>query len=472
MVSLRRTKIVATLGPATDGPGVTERLIAEGLDGARINTAHGTPEEWRRRAEAVRGAANAVGRPVALLMDLGGPKLRLGADEPARELARGERVAFVDGPSRQDAIGLHWPDFAGAVVPGVSEVVIGDGTPRLKVQGVEGDRVWCVCERSGRLGPRKGVFVTHARSGRTTLGEEDLRHLAVAVELDADLVALSFVRTGQDMRRLRGALEGLGGRARVIAKIEKLEAFEALDEVLAVSDGVMVARGDLGVEVGVARVPLLQKEIIRKAVVEGKLAITATQMLESMIEAPAPTRAEAADVANAILDGTSAVMLSAETAVGDYPVEAVSVMGEIAVHAQSEPVYHREIGAPVPSQAEAIMQSAVLLAQQVDAAAIVVPTTSGGSARAAAKYRPQRPLIALCRDRGVAQQLALDWGVIPAVFRGRPDRAEEFVDRLAARAVEVGGLVTGDRVVVAYGSTAARPGTTNVIVVRTIADIA
>ncbi len=467
---IRRTKIVATLGPATDRPGVLERLVAEGLDGARINTAHGSPGDWRRRARALRAAAVAAGRPVALLIDLGGPKLRLSSDERPREVLEGESLAFVAGPSRDGAVGLDWPDMVEAVVPGVSEVVIGDGTPRLRVVEAAGDRVRCVCERRGRLEARKGVFVTHARSGRPTLGNEDLRNLAVAVELDADLVALSFVRSGQDMRRLRGALEGLGGRARVVAKIEKLEAFEALDEVLAVSDGVMVARGDLGVEAGLARVPLLQKAIIHRAVAEGRLVITATQMLESMVQAQVPTRAEATDVANAILDGTSAVMLSAETAVGEYPAEAVAVMGEIALHAQSEPVYHRDIGAPVPSRAEAVMQSAVLLARQVDAAAIVVPTTSGGSARAAAKYRPERPLIALCRHRGVAQQLALDWGVVPAMLGAEPVRAEAFVDHLVARSVEVGGLAAGDSVVVAYGSTSARPGSTNVIVMRTIAD--
>ncbi len=462
---------MATLGPATDAPGMIERLIDVGLDAARINTAHGTPEGWRRQAAELRAAGAAAGRQVALLVDIAGAKLRLVAGVRPREVLAGETVTFRGGSDAGEGLlAVDWPKLVDAVTPGVSEIVVGDGTPRFSVvTTIEGD-IRCSCVRPGRIEPRKGVFVTHARAELPPLDERDIADLTVAAELDADFVALSFVRSGQDVRRLRSVLESLGSRARVIAKIERIEAFDALDEILAVSDGVMVARGDLGVRAGVARVPLLQKSIIRRAVASGKLAITATQMLESMITTPAPTRAEAADVANAIFDGTSAVMLSAETAIGSYPVESVQVMSEIALHAQSEPLYHQDIEAPVSSRAEAVMQSAVLLARQVDAAAIVVPTTSGGSVRAAAKYRPERPLISLSRDVGVARQLALDWGVVPDIMPREAGSAEEFVDLMVQRAAEAGRLERGDQVVVAYGSTRDHAGSTNVIVLRQIGE--
>ncbi|MGI9539370.1 MAG: pyruvate kinase [Miltoncostaeaceae bacterium] len=469
----RRTKILATLGPATDQPGVIDELVRGGLDGARINTAHGEPADWRRQAAALRAASDAAARVVALLVDISGPKLRLLDDVLPREVLVGESVTFVGAESSPDgALGVAWPELIDAVIPGVSEIVIGDGAPRFSVVTTFEGEVRCTCIRKGPVEPRKGIFVTHSRVELPAMGGKEVEHAEIAAELEADFIALSFVRSGQDIRRLRSILEAVGSTARVIAKIEQLSAFDALDDILAVSDGVMVARGDLGVQAGVARVPILQKEIIHRAVGDGKLAITATQMLESMISSPAPTRAEATDVANAILDGTSTLMLSAETAVGEHPVEVVRVMGEIAVHAQSEPVYQQDIEAPVESRAEAIMQSAVLLARQVGAAAIVVPTTSGGSARAAIKYRPQLPLVALCRDVSVARQLALDWGVIPALLEGDAESAEEFVELMVSGAIQVAGLRPGDTVVVAYGSTLDRPGSTNVIVLRQIATVA
>jgi pyruvate kinase len=465
---VRRTKILATLGPATDAPGRLDGLVAAGMDGGRINCAHDGPEQWALRAAGLRAAAARAGRPLALVMDLAGPKMRLGAT-PERDVARGERLVFGAGDA-DGVIPTAWPGLAEAVTIGRSEIVIGDGTPRLRVVDARptGGTVTAIVERPGRVGPRKGIHVTYAQSPATTLGDQDLLDLEVACELDADVVALSFVRSGVDVRRLRGALGALGSEARVIAKIEKVEAFEALDEITDVSDGVMVARGDLGVEAGVARVPLIQKEVIRRAGAQGKLTITATQMLESMISQPEPTRAEAADVANAILDGTSAVMLSGETSVGSYAAEAVAAMAEIAAEAERGVPLSLGLLTPVARRSEAVMQSAVHLAQQVGAAALVVTTVSGGAARAASKYRPRLPVIALSEDQRVRRQLALEWGVVPGKLPPRPASAEELAALMLARAREVGGLDSHDLVVIVHGPPGAGGGQTNAIAVRAI----
>ena len=466
----RRTKILATLGPATDAPGRLDELVAAGMDGGRINCAHDGPAQWARRAAGMRAAAQRAGRPLALVMDLAGPKMRLGA-APEREVTRGERVTFGAGEDGADgAIPTAWPGLAEAVTVGRSEIVIGDGTPRLRVIDArpgEGT-VTAAVERPGRIGPRKGIYVTYVASPASTLGDRDLADLEVACELNADVVALSFVRSGVDVRRLRGALGALGSEARVIAKIEKIEAFEALDEIVAVSDGVMVARGDLGVEAGVHRVPLMQKEVIRRAAAEGKMTVTATQMLESMVAQPEPTRAEATDVANAIWDGTSAVMLSGETSVGRYPAEAVAAMSEIAVEAERGVPYSVGLLTPVIGRPEGVMQAAVHLAQQIDAAALVVTTVSGGAARAAAKYRPRLPVIALSEDQRVRRQLALEWGVVPGRLPPRPASAEELAAVMLERARVVGGLEGHDLVVLVHGPPGADGGQTNTITVRRV----
>jgi pyruvate kinase len=470
-VAPRRTKILATLGPATDAPGRLDELVRAGIDGGRINCAHDGPDRWRERAGALRRAAEGAGRPLALVVDLAGPKMRLGQGVAARDVAPGELVVFsTRGTPPEGAVEAGWPGLAEAVTVGRSEIVIGDGTPRLEVVEARADAGTVVarCVRPGRIGPRKGIFVTYAPSPASTLTERDLADLEVACEMGADVVALSFVRSGQDVRRLRGALAALGSDARVLAKIEKVEAVEALDEIVDVSDGVMVARGDLGVEAGVARVPLMQKAVIRGAGRLGRLVVTATQMLESMVQQPEPTRAEAADVANAILDGTSAVMLSAETTVGRYPVEAVRAMAEIAQEAERGAPLALGLLSPIASRPEAVMQAGVHLAHQVGAAAIVVTTVSGGAARAAARYRPRPPVIALSEDERVRRQLALEWGVVPGRLPPRPGSEEELAAMALERAREVGGLASGDVVVLAYGPPNAGPAQTRVLEVRAI----
>jgi pyruvate kinase len=463
----RRTKIVATLGPATDPPGVLDRLVESGVDCARLNCSHGTPEELRARAAAVRAAAERASRPLGLLFDLQGPKLRLSAETAARTLRAGETVIFCgsDGSDEPGRVVVDFPHFA-ALVTDRSQIVVGDGVPRLAVERVAAGEVVARALSPGSLSPRKGVNVTYARPELPAITEKDVVDLALAAELGADFVALSFVRAADDLEHLRMRMRALACPARVVAKIEKVEAYERLDEIIRVADGVMVARGDYGVEAGVARVPLMQKDTIARATQAGKLVITATQMLESMIHAPEPTRAEAADVANAVIDGTSAVMLSAETSVGSYPVEAVQAMAEIAEAAEQAPEIHGRARTVKPdTAAAAVMRAAVELAQDIDAAALIVPTATGGAPRACAKYRARRPIIALAHDRRIADQLTLEWGVYPTTMIVA-ESVDELIDGALAVARDFAALPSGARVVLTAGRQTGTPGATNLITVR------
>ena len=337
----RRTKIVATLGPATDPDGVLEALVAAGVDCARVNCSHGTHEDLRRRAAAVRAIDDRTGRALGLLFDIQGPKLRLASDTTARVVAAGERITFC---RPQDAGGRAGRRRLRQVrrpsSPNGPRSSSATGCPASRVDEIDEGDVVVHAVSPGPLSPRKGINVTYARPELPAITDKDVADLEVAAEVGADFVALSFVRSAADLQELRERLEALGSKAKLVAKIEKIEAYEHLDEILAVTDGVMVARGDYGVEAGVARVPLMQKDTIQRATQAGKFVITATQMLESMIHAPEPTRAEAADIANAVIDGTSAVMLSAETSVGEYPLETVRAMAEIAKAAEESPVIH------------------------------------------------------------------------------------------------------------------------------------
>jgi pyruvate kinase len=464
----RHTKIVATLGPSTDPPGRLDELIAAGLNCARLNCSHGTPDDLRRRAREVREAAGRAGRPIGLLFDLQGPKLRLAADTETRALAVDDTVVFCgDHGTSQDRVVVDFAGFAGLVTER-SEIVIGDGVPRLSVDSVQEGEVVARVRSAGPLSARKGINVTWARPELPAITDKDVDDLALAAELGADFVALSFVRSASDLEQLRARLLAHGSEARIVAKIEKVEAYEHLDEIIAVTDGVMVARGDYGVEAGVAHVPLMQKDTIFRATQAGKLVITATQMLESMIQAPEPTRAEAADVANAVIDGTSAVMLSAETSVGAHPVAAVRAMAEIATAAERAPTIHgRASSADGETAAGAVMHAAVMLADEVDAAALVVPTSTGGAARACAKYRRPRPIIALAYEERAANQLTLEWGVHPSAV-SVAETVDEMIDAALVAARDHAGLASGARVIVTAGRQTGTPGGTNLIMVREI----
>jgi pyruvate kinase len=465
----RKTKIVATLGPATDAPAVLDALVAAGLDCARLNCSHGTTDDLLRRAEAVRSAARRAGRPIGLLFDLQGPKLRLSRRTSERRVVVGEAITFSSG-GRPDAPGHATVDFEGfaRLVTERSEIVVGDGVPRFAVERTDDDEVLARAVSAGPIAPRKGINVVHARPELPAVTDKDVSDLDAAMTARADFVALSFVRSAADIEDLRHRLRAGGSRALIIAKIETVEAYDRLDEIIDAADGVMVARGDFGVTAGLARVPLMQKDTISRATQAGKFVITATQMLESMIDAPEPTRAEVADVANAVIDGTSAVMLSAETGVGRHPVEAVRVMSLVAATAEESPVIHGRARAAAlrgHPAAGAVMHAAVGLAEELDARVLVVPTTTGGAARACAKFRPATRIVALAHDPVVADQLTIEWGVQPLAVDvgGSP---KDLIDAALGIACKLGSLVSGDRVVLTVGPRTFSSGATNAIVVR------
>ena len=470
MTFKRSTKIVATLGPASETAETLDALLAAGVDCFRINCSHGTEEDLRRRNADARAAIARCGRHVGVLFDLQGPKLRLSAETPVRVVQADELVHFVGVGRAKDGADLvvDYADFLHLVTER-SEIVIGDGVPRFVVEALDDGRVTARALTAGTVSPRKGVNVTWARPSLPAITEKDAADLALAAELGADVVALSFVRSAADMEDLRERLSGLGSRARTVAKIEKIEAYEHLDEILEVSDGIMVARGDYGVEAGVARVPLMQKDAIHRATQVGKLVITATQMLESMIHAPEPTRAEAADVANAVIDGTSAVMLSAETGVGEFPVQAVRAMAEIAYAAEESPVIlGRARGVHPPGSAAAtVMHAAVQLSDALDSAALLIPTATGGGARACSKYRPGRPIVALVHDDVVGSQLALEWGVLPLRLPVA-ETVDELVEASLRAARDEVGLPSGAGVILTAGRRTGTPGATSLIMVREI----
>jgi pyruvate kinase len=464
----RKTKIVATLGPATDPPGVLDALATAGLDCARLNCSHGTTDDLLRRAEAVRAAARSAGRPIGLLFDLQGPKLRLSRGTSERRVAVGEAITFSSNRAA-DAPGHATVDFEGfaRLVTERSEIVIGDGVPRFAVERFGEDEVLARAVSAGPIAPRKGISVVHARPELPAVTDKDVSDLDAAMAARADFVALSFVRSGDDIEDLRRRLRAGGSRARIIAKIESVDGYDHLDQIIEAADGVMVARGDFGVTAGLARVPLMQKDTISRATQAGKFVITATQMLESMIDAPEPTRAEVADVANAVIDGTSAVMLSAETGVGNHPVEAVRVMSLVAAAAEESPVIHgrARVGLHGDTTAGAVMHAAVVLADQLGARVLVVPTATGGAVRACAKFRPETRIVALAHDPVVANQLTIEWGVQPLAVDvgGSPN---ELIDEALGIARELGSLVSGDRVVLTAGPQTFSSGATNAIVVR------
>ncbi len=465
----RRTKIIATLGPATDAPGILDALVAAGMDCARLNCSHGTHEDLRRRAGEVRAAAARAGRPIGLLFDLQGPKLRLSAVAASCRVQAGEVVTFTcsDDDVGDRRVPVNFSDFP-RLVTERSEIVVGDGVPRFVVESVGPGEVVARAMSAGELVPRKGINVTYARPELPAITDKDVGDLELAADAGADFVALSFVRSAADMEQLRDRLDERGWQGRTIAKIEKIEGYEHLDEIILAADGVMVARGDYGVEAGVARVPLMQKDTIHRATQAGKLVITATQMLESMIQAPEPTRAEASDVANAVIDGTSAVMLSAETSVGHYPVEAVRAMSQLAEAAEEVPEIHGRAGAGVrDTPAASVMHAAVELAEELDAAALLVPTSGGGSPRACAKYRRRQPIIALPHSDDVANQLTLEWGVYPRTM-DVSGSVDELIERSLLTAKAFAALASGTRVVITAGQRTGTAGATNLIMVRDI----
>ena len=467
---IRRTRIVCTIGPSSASPLVLRNLLQAGMDVARLNFSHGDHATHRQAATDVRAAADAASMPVAILGDLQGPKIRTGALETAfQRLVRGRHV-FLIGAARsaENEIEVSHPELVDALRYG-DRVLLDDGRIELVVRNVSPGRAECSVVRGGLLGERKGVSVPGRPLPMPALTEKDLQDLKLAVELGVDYVALSFVRHPEDVLECQRQLAALGSRAAVIAKLEKLEAIRNLTQILEVSDVVMVARGDLGVELKLGELPAVQKEVIDRANRAGVPVITATEMLESMVTSNRPTRAEASDVANAIWDGTDAVMLSQETSVGAHPVEAVRAMARLCLSAQRHPAFQRErqIWSEPGEIGSAIAHAAASTANDIGARVIIAFTESGTTALRCSKARPKVPVIAASPHEDVLRKTALYSGVTPLLVSPGRD-----TDEMVANAVEAAsrsGLVrTGDRVVVVAGVPVGRPGQTNLMKVEIV----
>ncbi len=461
------TKVVATVGPACDDPETLLAMIRAGVSVARLNLSHGDHGDHAARIARVREASERAGLPIALMLDTRGPELRtapLGSGPV--ELETGDDfLLHVDGrPTTAAGTSVTHVRFPAEVEPG-ARVLVDDGRIELRVLAVDGDAVRCEVVRGGELGGRKGVHVLGARFSLDPLGETDRADLRFAVAQGIDYLAASFVRSAEDVKRIREVLRSDGAEVPIIAKIEDRQGVDHLEDIVGAADGTMVARGDLGVALPVEEVPIVQKRIIRTTVGAGKPCVTATQMLDSMERNPRPTRAEASDVANAIFDGTSAVMLSGETARGRYPLESVRTMVRLARSAESA---LREYGdlqrlelRPPGSVTEAVAQAAVHLAQQLHAAAILTVTETGSTSRAVSKCRPRCPILAMTSDAGVVRRLCLNWGVTPLFVGAGDDDAARLAFGLA-RARELGRVRPGDLVVTTAGVSRA-VGTTNLI---------
>jgi pyruvate kinase len=466
-----RTKIVCTLGPACDAPGVLRDMLRAGMDVARINFSHGDHASHARRIADVRRMAQEEGRTLAILCDLQGPKLRVGEIAGgAVELAHGGRVTLTTRAAPGDAgqVNLPHPDLVADVQPG-QRLLLDDGALELQVESKTDTDLVCSVVVGGVLGSHKGVSAPGAALSLSSLTDKDRADAQFAVEQSADYIALSFVRRAADVNELRALLASHRARIPIVAKIEKAEALSAFDEILATTDAVMVARGDLGVETPPEQVPIHQKHILRACNRAGKPAITATQMLQSMIENPRPTRAEASDVANAVLDGTDAVMLSGETATGHYPVEAVRMMESVATIAEETlecEEWLRRVG-EAASPSEAIARATVEIAIELGASAIITCTESGYTAQLVARYRPCVPVLAVTPDAAVYRQMALVWGVTPLLV---PEYAstDEMIESTTRAAREAGLVKPGERVVITAGIPAGGEGQTNMLKVHVI----
>jgi pyruvate kinase len=468
---MAHTKIVATLGPATDRPGVLHELVEAGVDVFRLNASHSTQEQLQRRIHEIRAAlAKEDRKHTAILVDLQGPKIRLGKFEGGgAELQTGAEFTITTEPvtGTAERASTSYADFARDVRPG-NRILLADGSIELRAVASDGVSVRTEVVSGGRISDRKGINLPGVRVSSSSLTDKDAADLDFAIREGVDLIAISFVRTAADVVQVRHRMRGKG--LPIIAKIEKPEAWENIDAILQAADGAMVARGDLGVEMALEKVPRIQKSIIRRARRLGRFVITATQMLESMTENPTPTRAEVSDVANAIYDGTDAVMLSAETAMGKYPAESVRVMERIAVETENA-IRARGFQDPVRGAAltiaEILADSAFRAARDADAAAIVVFTASGSSARLIARYRPPVPIYAMTQRDTVARQLAVAYGVTP-VLAPEVESTDQMLEQMDRLLLESGYVKFGQPVVFVAGQPIGRPGTTNLMKIHRI----
>jgi pyruvate kinase len=469
----RRTRIICTLGPATDSPAILQQLIRAGMDIARLNLSHGTLEGHARYVETIRKLSQRLGRGVAILIDLPGPKYRIGKLKNGQAtLKKGSLVQVVSEETEGDAsmLPVTLPELARNIKVG-DTVILDDGAMQLRVREIDGSVIKCRVVVGGLLREGRGLVVPGMHISLPYVSARLRDDIRFAIEQQPDFLALSFVSDAQDIAAVRTILRENGADIPIIAKIERGEAVKNFNHILSASDGIMVARGDLGVELPLERVPLLQKEFIRKCNRAGKPVITATEMLETMVNAARPTRAETTDVANAIFDGTDAIMLSAETAIGKYPVASVRMMAKIARATEKQLRYEQilteRLGWLERQTNELISYSACQTSQSLRAAAIVTFTKSGSSARRVSKYRPGAPILALTPDRTVGGRLILYWGIHPYVIV-EPGSVDEIFALATKTARELGIAKPGDLIIIVAGIPIGVTGSTNLLKVEKI----
>ncbi|MCF2530434.1 pyruvate kinase [Yinghuangia soli] len=471
---MRRAKIVCTLGPATNSYEQIRTLVDAGMDVARFNLSHGTYAEHEERYHRVRKASDESGRSVGILMDLQGPKIRLGnfAEGPVL-LERGDEFTITtdEVPGDRNEVSTTYKGLPGDVRKG-ERILVDDGRVTLEVTDVEGSRVHTMVIEGGMVSDHKGLNLPGVAVSVPALSEKDIEDLRWALRMRCDLIALSFVRNAKDVEDVHRIMDEAGYRVPVIAKIEKPQAVENLEEIVEAFDAIMVARGDLGVEMPLEQVPLVQKRCITLARAAAKPVIVATQMLDSMISASRPTRAEASDVANAVLDGTDAVMLSGETSVGKYAIETVKTMARIICAAEESPALQEELRSlPDPrTQGGVIASAAAEIGDRLGAKYLVAFTQSGDTARRLSRYRPMIPVLAFTPEQGVRSQLSLTWGV--ETFLGELcEHTDEMVRQVDASLLNIGRCKPGDVVIITAGSPPGVPGSTNMIRVHHIGEM-
>ena len=468
----RKTKIVCTIGPASESPQILEALIRTGMNVARLNFSHGTHEEHLRKIQTIRQISERLKQPVAILQDLGGPKIRIGMiKEGGVELKRGKEYfltnEMVVGDGQRASV--TYPTLPKEVKPG-DRILLADGTIELQVLESEGKDVRCQVIVGGILTSHKGMNFPTRTIHASPFTEKDHEDLLFGINHGIDLVALSYVKEKADIEGVKKILKKESSDVPVIAKIERKEALENIDKIISISDGIMVARGDLGLETPIEKIPNVQKKLIRKANVSGKPVITATQMLRSMVDHTQPTRAEVTDVVNAIYDGTDAIMLSEETATGQFPVESFQMMAKIAQSAEEEfphPLFlKREMDEEMNLQ-QAISQAASLLAEEVGAKVIITPTESGSTARWVSRLRPRQPILALSQHLSTVRRLNLCWGVYPVLVSDWKN-TDEMLERSKRMPKELGMASKGEKIVIIAGVPISIPGTTNLIKVEIV----
>ena len=472
---LKKTKIVCTIGPASRGADTMREMLEAGMNVARLNFSHGTHEEHRKTIETFRRVRDEQDRPAAILLDTKGPEIRLGDFENGSEiLEEGDEFTLTseECPGTKERVSTTYKALPSQVSLGTS-ILIDDGRVRLRVAGTTEDEVRCIVVNGGKVSNRKGVNIPNQSLDLEYISEADRQDILFGIEMDVDYVAASFVRSGADVKVLRSLLNENGGdRIKIISKIENTEGIENFKEILALSDGIMIARGDMGVEVDFEKLPGIQKKFIKECCKAGKTVITATQMLESMTHSPAPTRAEITDVANAVFDGTSAVMLSGESAAGDYPVETVKAMAKIVSQAEEDAeevnqYKFLEVETNDRDVSNAMGHAACTTAHDIKASAIVAITTSGYTAEMMAKYKPVEPIIAATPDSKTYHQQALTRGVYP-VLTQRSSNWNDLMEKAIEGAERMKFVKKGDCIVLSAGMPLQVPGTTNLIRVKTI----